>query len=362
MGYTHGKSRHSHEATTVHTIVTPIKLFHTLGVAVSLFKGEVKVCLVNFCWGINSITQDLMYKQTVIKYSYKHGVTKAAIKFRMNRRTIYRWRERYDGTLESLRNKSRRPNSHPSQHTEEEIKLIKDMKHKNKDTGLVVLWVKLRQRGYSRRVESLYRVMVRLGIYQRVTSKKKKYVPKEYEQMRYPGERIQIDVKYVPRECMTKELRQMGERYYQYTAIDEYSRLRYIMYSKEHSTYESTRFVEKVIKKFPFKIECIQTDNGFEFTNRLHPHNKYRQTMFEIRLEQLGIRHKLIKPYTPRHNGKVERSHRKDQERFYYNKVFFSFNDLVNRGKYYLKQYNDFPMKPLNWMSPRQKLDEYMTA
>ena len=46
-----------------------------------------------------SITQKLKYKQSVVKFSYKYGVTKTAIKFELNRRTIYRWRERYDGTL-----------------------------------------------------------------------------------------------------------------------------------------------------------------------------------------------------------------------------------------------------------------------
>ena len=80
----------------------------------------------------NSITQKLKYKQSVIKFSFKYGVTKAAIKFEENRRTIYRWIERYDGTLESLKDKSRRPNSHPKEHTEEEIKMIRNYKANNK--------------------------------------------------------------------------------------------------------------------------------------------------------------------------------------------------------------------------------------
>ena len=104
----------------------------------------------------NSITQKLKYKQSVIKFSFKYGVTKAAIKFEENRRTIYRWIERYDGTLESLKDKSRRPHSHPKEHTEEEKKMIKNYKRNNKETGLVVLWVKLRKAGYTRSVTSLY--------------------------------------------------------------------------------------------------------------------------------------------------------------------------------------------------------------
>ena len=309
---------------------------------------------------MNSITQDILYKQSVVKYSYRNGVTKAAIKFKMHRKTIYRWREKYDGTAQSLKNKSRKPHSHPNQHTEEEIKLIKNYKYKNKDTGLVVLWVKLREVGYTRTITSLYRVMQRIGLYNKAPSKKKEYEPKAYEQMRYPGERVQIDVKYVPRKNLTKEVIEEDGRYYQYTAIDEYTRKRVLWASKEQSTSASSEFIDIVLKKFPFKIECIQTDNGFEFTNRLHPYYTNKQTKFEKKLEKLGIRHKLIKPKTPRHNGKVERSHRKDQERFYYNKVFCSFEDFKNRLKYWEKVYNNFPMKPLNWLSPNEKYLEYI--
>ena len=114
----------------------------------------------------NSISQKLKYKQSVIKYSYKYGVTKAAIKFNESRRTIYRWIERYDGSLESLKDKSRRPHSHTNQHTEEEMKLIKNYKRNNKDIGLVVLWVKLREAGYTRTIQGLYHVLQRLGIYE----------------------------------------------------------------------------------------------------------------------------------------------------------------------------------------------------
>lgn len=310
------------------------------------------------------ITQDVRFRQSVVKYSYKNGVTAASIQHKVNRRTIYRWRAKYDGTLKSLANESRRPHSNPRAHTAEEIKKIKDYKYKNKDTGLVVLWVKLRRAGYTRSVTSLYRMVVKLGIYKKAPSKKKVYEPKTYQQMRYPGERVQVDVKYVPSKCLTKELKEQGERYYQYTAIDEYTRLRVIWFAKEHSTYESKNFIDVIINKFPFKIEEIQTDNGFEFTNRLSYNKSTRniKTMFERHLEELGIKHKLIKPYTPRHNGKVERSHRKDQERFYYNKVFYSFEDLVNRSKYWIKEYNNFPMRPLGWLSPKEKYLEYIRS
>ena len=132
--------------------------------------------------------------------------------------------------------------------------------------------------------------------------------------------------------------------------------------TSEYSTYESSKFVEIIVKKFKYKIEEIQTDNGFEFTKRLQYKNDSNRpkTMFEKKLKELKIKHKLIKPYISRNNGKVERSHRKDQERFYHNKIFYSFEDLVNRVKYYIKDYTIFPMRPLKRLNPNNKYKEYI--
>ena len=111
-----------------------------------------------------TITQDMRYRLSLIKYAERFGVTKAAIKYKTNRQYIYRWKRRYDGSLESLRGRSRRPHHHPNQHTPEEIKLILDMRKRNPDTGLVVFWVKLMQRGYSRSIPGLYRFLRKQGI------------------------------------------------------------------------------------------------------------------------------------------------------------------------------------------------------
>ena len=92
---------------------------------------------------MNSITQDMKFRQSLLKYSQKYGVTKVAIKYKTNRQYIYRWLRRYDGTIETLREKSRRPHHHPNQHTEQELKLIGDMCRRGPNTGLVVFWAKL---------------------------------------------------------------------------------------------------------------------------------------------------------------------------------------------------------------------------
>ena len=302
---------------------------------------------------MNKITQDMRFKQVVIEYSFKHGVTKAAIRYKTSRQNIYRWRRKYDGNIRSLADHSHRPHSHPNQHTEDEITLVKNMRRRNPYAGLVVFWVKLRQRGYTRSISGLYRLLRRIDA-KPIKLPNPKEKSKPYEQMQYPGQRVQIDVKFVPAACLVGDAK--DEKFYQYTFIDEYSRFRYLEAFKEHSTYSSTQFLLHVIEKFPYAIECVQTDNGFEFTNRLSNSRVKPLTLFEKTLAQMGIRHKLIKPYTPKHNGKVERSHRKDNEEFYARRTFFSFVDFKKQLAVRQRQYNNFPMRPLNWNSPKHVL------
>ena len=108
-------------------------------------------------------------------------------------------------------------------------------------------------------------------------------------------------------------------------------------------------------------IECVQTDNGMEFTKRFSTSGKETLTLFQRALKEHGIRHKLIRPFTPRHNGKVERSHRKDNERFYATHTFYSFQDFSQQLQVYNRRdYNQFPMRPLGWKSPLTVLKEFI--
>lgn len=307
---------------------------------------------------MTTITQDMRFRLSLIRYAEKHGVTKAARKYKTNRQYIYRWKNRYDGTWDSLRDRSRRPHHHPDQHTDQELKLIRDMRRRNPHAGLVVFWVKLRQRGYSRSITGLWRVLKRLQCLP-VKLANPKYIPKPYEQMTHPGQRVQIDVKHVPAACIVGDAE--GEKFYQYTAIDEFSRFRYVEAFREISTYSSMVFLEHMLKAFPFPVECVQTDNGFEFTKRFGSSKSDKDlTLFEKKLAELGIEHKKIRPFTPRHNGKVERSHRKDNEYFYATHRFYSFEDFSKQLKIHNKKYNNFPMRPLGWKSPRETLKSFL--
>ena len=306
---------------------------------------------------MNSITQDMKFRYSLMKYAEKYGVTRASRKYNKGASYIYFWKARYDGSIESLACRSRRPHSHPNQHTEAELKLIRDMRRRNPRLGIVELWSRLRKRGYSRCIESLWRVLRREGLAAK-EKPRKKYTPKPYEQMQYPGQRVQIDVKVVPRSCIADpEL-----KLYQYTAIDEYSRYRILGAYPEQSTYSSAHFLRHVVEAFRRKgvtVECVQTDNGFEFTNRFSNSKRDIPTLFESTAAELGIRHKLIRPYTPRHNGKVERSHREDQKRFYATHRFWSLADFGGQLAAHQSRSNSRPMRPLDWFSPRDFLASF---
>ena len=295
----------------------------------------------------------MAYRQSLMKYAEKYGVSRASRKYNKGRSYIYFWKARWDGSAESLACQSRRPHSHPNQHTEAELKQIRDMRRRNPDLGLIELWHRLKQIGYTRRPESLFRVMRKLGMFPQ-EKKKKTYTPKPYEQMTYPGQRVQVDVKVVPRRCIADpEL-----RLFQYTAIDEFTRLRFLAAYPEQSTYSSADFLKKLVKWYArrgIRVECVQTDNGFEFTNRFSNSKRDLPTLFEATAAQLGIRHKLI-----RHNGKVERSHREDQKRFYSCHSFFSLDDFHKQLAVHNCRSNNFPMRPLRWLSPFEFLVQYV--
>ena len=131
--------------------------------------------------------------------------------------------------------------------------------------------------------------MRKLGLFP-TPEKKKAYKPKSYEQTTYPGQRVQVDVNVVPRRCIAdQEL-----RLFQYTAIDEFTRLRFLAAYPEQSTYSSADFLKRLFKWYArrgIQMECVQTDNGFEFTNRFSNSKRDISTLFEATAAELGICH-----------------------------------------------------------------------
>ena len=289
---------------------------------------------------------------------YRNGnpISFVCRRYKCSKASLMRWNKKFDGTKDSLIDKSHRPLSpHPNAHTEQELYWIRNYIRRNPNISLCELYGKLRtEKGYSRHACSLFRVIRKLK-YNVNKEKHTKYIPKHYDTPKNIGIKWQMDVKVVPKYCYTGTI---PDKFYQYTVIDEASRERFIYPYKEQSSYSTIDFVKRAIVYFGYKPEIIQTDNGSEFTHtrktdKVHP--------LDTLLKSLDIQHKLIRPRTPRHNGKVERSHRNDQQRFYSYLKFYSYNDLLIQMKAYLKRSNNIPMQSLNWLTPlevRQKLQQ----
>jgi transposase InsO family protein len=285
------------------------------------------------------------------------GVDFVLRRYHISKSSLMRWNKKFDGTKDSLMDKSHRPKTpHPNSHTEQELKWIRDLHRRNPHISVCELYGKLRiQKGYSRHPGSLYRVFVRLGFSSKAPSTKKMRKSLPYDTPTKLGVKWQMDVKYVPTSCYSGSVPQ---KFYQYTVIDEASRERFIYPYMEQSTYSTIDFLKRSIDYFGYLPQILQTDNGAEFTHlkktdRTHP--------LDIVCKQLHIRHKRIRPRTPRHNGKVERSHRNDQERFYNFLKFYSYSDLLLQMKRYLRRSNNIPMQVLGWKSPLQKRLELET-
>ena len=226
---------------------------------------------------MKSISSKAHFRKPATKYSFKRGVSKASIRDRVCRKQIYDWRKRYGGSWQSLVDRLHRPHSHPMQQTAEEYAMIARYYRRTKDK--IMFWNKLRENGYTRCYNSLLRAIKRLELEER-PEKRKGYKPKPYQRADYPGQKVQIDVKFVPSYCVAN-----GQKYYQYTVVDEYTRLCFREMYNDHSTYSSLDFLKKLIEKFSFPIREFQTDNGTEWTNALLVKKSTHKTLFEDYLE-----------------------------------------------------------------------------
>ena len=300
------------------------------------------------------ITEEMRYRERVVQYAIKSNNAVAARRYHTSRQQVQRWRKKYDGTTASLSNKSTRPHSHPNQHTREEIELIKRMHRRYSFEGLAQVYRSLMDAGYTRTYQSMQKQLRNLRLKQ---PEKKKYPKSKYKAIKgeYPGEYVEVDVKYVPLECIG--FSSSHARYYQITGIDLYSRKRIIKLVNELSTYETSKFLYSLEKSMGFKIKTIQTDNGREFCNDTDK----AQSLFQIVLERLGIRHKRTRPYSPWQNGVVERSHRVDNEIFYARRRFSSEEEMYKSFKRYAARTNNICRGILKFKSPNEVLREYLT-
>lgn len=253
-------------------------------------------------------------RQFIIRQRYlmvqdrKEQMKIAAIarKYRTSRTTVYRWLKRYaQAGNPALLNKSCKPKSpHPKALKPNTVKAIVRLR-KHTHYGPKRLKFYLSKRGIFVSEHAIYKTLLRYGLSNRYRKKKRRNL-RSYR-VPYPGHTVQMDTKHLD----TKP--SFPHRLYQYTATDCFTRMRVIRIYDELSSQNTVKFLQEVIQKLPFKVSTVRTDNGVEFTYGPfkvdHPLTRA--------CARLNIRHHLNRPAHPESNGRVERSHRTDDEEFY---------------------------------------------
>ena len=218
-----------------------------------------------------------------------------------------------------------------------------------------------KESGYTRSYSGFIYAAKRMGLSGgTVTKRPPRKHDRRYPELTVPGEKVQIDVKEVPYCCLKGAAKRDGKHLYQWTAIDECTRVRFIYGFEEHTPENSVKFLKMLQKGFPFQIQTAQTANGTEFTYKYISDTE--ESPFDKALAAAGIVHKLIPPRTPWHNGKVERSHRNDQRYFYDWEKFADVEELNRKLKAHLAWSNRKPMRTLGRKSPLELLREKLSA
>ena len=305
---------------------------------------------------MNILTQEARKRQSVVRLANRKGKSFAARVYGVSLSSVKRWCKRYDGKdWRSLLERSHRPHGHLRQHTEaEEMIISKAFWEKYERYGWDGVYAEAKANGYTRSLSGMIHAAKRLELAENEARRAPRRHNRRYPELSAPGEKVQIDVKEVPYTCLRGHLLRDGKHLYQWTAIDECTRMRFVYGFEEHTPENSVKFLRMLVKAFPFKIQTVQTDNGTEFTYKYI--SETEECPFDTELRTLEIAHKLIPPRTPWHNGKVERSHRNDQRYFYDWEAFYSIEDLNRKLAEHLIWSNNKPMRTLGNKSSAELL------
>ena len=254
--------------------------------------------------------------------------------------------------IEGLRNRSTRPKTHPKETPIRIKERILELRKEKKRCALKLGW-EIEDEGIKIHHRTIGKILKAEGLTRRYRTRKInwKYVRIPFKR----GELVEIDVKFVPDKIE-------GKKYYQFTAIDCASRWRYLQAYENADNVSAISFLKELINAADFKIQAIKTDNGSCFTNRYTGYNKSTDPLnprlhaFDVLCNELKIPHYLIDPGKPQQNAFVERSHREDQEKFYEQTHFKSFEELKYKLRIWNTEYNNTKHCGLNGRTPNQAL------
>jgi len=269
------------------------------------------------------------------------------------KRSLERWLACYKkGGDRGLELKSTRPRTNPKETPIRIKERIIELRKKKKQCSLKIQW-DLKEEGIAIHYQTIQKIIKAEGLTRKYRTRKIKC-----DYVRIPlkkGELVELDVKYVPE-------RIKGRRYYQFTAIDCATRWRCLKAYDDASTFAAIKFLRKLVRVADFKVQAVKTDNGSCFTNRYTGYNKSTDPLnprlhaFDILCNELKVPHYLIDPGKPQQNAFVERSHRTDQEKFYEENKFRTFEELKYKLRIWNMEYNNTKHCGLNGKTPNEML------
>src|SRR4028118_2254290 len=218
------------------------------------------------------------------------NVAKTCRRYGISRELFYRWRRRYQAQgLVGLRDQHHAPHHCPrATHPDIVQKILYLRQHYHMGPWRIRMYL-LRYHEIVIADQTVYRILRRHGLNRLPQNQAHK--PQHQKWRRYekplPGHRLQIDTKFLA------AIPGKRKSYWQYTAIDDCTRLRVLKIYERNNQKNAIDFVDYVLSRLPFRVQAIQTDNGPEFSAQFHWH-----------LQDLEIAHIYIKKRTPRLNGK----------------------------------------------------------
>ena len=278
----------------------------------------------------------IRFKLVVLEHANHFGVTKACKEFNVSRSTFYRWKQKYDKEGQSGLYRERPvAYRHPRKTSPEVVgKILAEYQL----GALRIMYYLHRYHGIKISESTVTRVLRANGIRRLPKTAPRHALHTKRYTKTVPGHHVQVDVKFLK----LKDRKGKTVKRYQYTAIDDATRIRALQIYPTHDQNCAIQFMDYVVEKFPFRISTVRTDRGHEFQAGFHWH-----------IEDPGIRHVYIKPQTPQLNAKVERSHRTDQTEFYQLLTYTDDIDLTPNLKAWENFYNyDRPHISLDKKTP----------
>ena len=278
-------------------------------------------------------------KLVVLEFAQDWGVTKACREFEVPRSSFYRWKQKYEKAGQAGLYRERPVAYHHASRTlPEVVEKILELRAEYQLGALRIRYYLERYHDIKISESTVSRVLKAPRVNRLPKTAPKRALHTKRYAKTVPGHHVQVDVKFL----QLKDRAGKTVKRYQYTAIDDATRIRALQIYPEHNQARAIQFINYVIEKFPFRISTIRTDRGHEFQARFHWH-----------VEDLGMRHVYIKPQTPQLNGKVERSHRTDQTEFYQLLTYTDDIDLTSKLKAWENFYNyDRPHLSLEGKTP----------